>query len=62
MALVKQEVINLIKSLPDDVTLEDIVAELYFKIQVDEGLRQLDEGEGIPHEEVENRMERWLRK
>jgi predicted transcriptional regulator len=29
--------------------------ELYFKIQVDKGLKELDEGKGIPHQEVERR-------
>lgn len=57
---VKQEVIKLIQSLPDEVTVDDIMAELYFKSQVDAGLRELDEGKGIPHEEVENRMSKWL--
>ncbi|MFH0814269.1 MAG: hypothetical protein V2A69_15750 [Pseudomonadota bacterium] len=50
---VKEEVIQMIKSLPDEVTIDDIMAELYFKIQVDAGLRELDEGKGISHEEVE---------
>ena len=53
---IKQEVIKLIQSLPDEATVEDIIAELYFKSQVDAGLKELDEGKGIPHEEVENRM------
>lgn len=55
MPLTKEKVIELIKSLPDD-----IMEELYFKTQVDEGLAQLDRGEGIPHEDVEKRMSRWL--
>ena len=50
---VKEEVIQMIKSLPDEVTIDDIMAELYFKIQVDAGLRELDEGKGISHEKVE---------
>lgn len=52
MPCTKQKVIELIKALPDDITIDDIMAELYFKSQVDEGLAQLDRGEGIPHEDV----------
>lgn len=62
MADIKQKVIRLIESLPDDVTVNDIMAELYFKLQVDAGLKELDEGKGIPHEEIEKRMSRWLTK
>jgi len=32
-----------------------------FGIKVDEGLKQLDEGRGISHEEVEKRMAKWLK-
>jgi predicted transcriptional regulator len=60
MAEVKQQVIQMIQSLPDEVTVDDIMAELYFKLQVDAGLSELDEGKGIPQEEVEKRMSRWL--
>ncbi|PIX21730.1 MAG: hypothetical protein COZ69_13215 [Deltaproteobacteria bacterium CG_4_8_14_3_um_filter_45_9] len=62
MLRVKKEVIKIIQSLPDEVTLDDIMAELYFKLQVDAGLKELDEGKGIPQEAVEKRMSRWLSK
>lgn len=60
MAGVKDQVIHFIRSLPEEVTLDDIMAELYFKLQVDAGLKDLDEGKGIPHEEIEKRMSKWL--
>lgn len=60
MADIKQQVIQMIKDLPDEVTLDDVMAELYFKLQVDAGLKELDEGKGIPHDEVEKRMAKWL--
>jgi predicted transcriptional regulator len=60
VAGVKQKVIQMIQTLPDEVTVDDIMAELYFRVQVDAGLKELDEGKAIPHEEVEKRMSRWL--
>lgn len=62
MALAKEEVIQMIQNMPKDISVEDIMAELHFRYQVDEGLRQLNEGKGIPHEEVERRMAKWLKK
>lgn len=62
MATVKEEIVHMIQSMPKDVSVEDIMAELYFRYQVDEGLKQLDKGKGIPHENVEKRMEKWLQK
>ena len=62
MAGVKQQVIEMIQLLPDEVGIDEIIAELYFKLQVDAGLKELDEGKSIPHEEVEKRMSKWLTK
>lgn len=60
MAGIKQEIMELVQSLPETATLDDFMAELYFKIQVDAGLEELDEGAGIAHEEVEKRLGKWL--
>jgi len=56
----KEAVIALIRQMPEDVTLSDIMAELYVRRKIDEGLRQLDEGQGIDHEEAKRRLSRWL--
>ncbi|MBI5216933.1 MAG: hypothetical protein HY960_14360 [Ignavibacteriae bacterium] len=58
----KEQVIEMIKKLPDDVTVDDIMGELYFKMQVDSGLKELDDGKGIQHEEVERRFSAWQAK
>ncbi len=60
MANVKEQVIRMIQDLPDEVSIEDVMAELYFRLQVDAGLKELDEGQGITHEEIEKRMSQWL--
>lgn len=59
MAGVKEQVIRLVSDLPEDVTTDDILAEIYFKMQVDAGLKELDQGQGIPHEAVKERMAKW---
>ncbi len=62
MDCIKDEVIKLISKMPDNVSIDEIMEELYFKLQVNRGLQELDDGKGIPHEEVEKRMQRWLSK
>ncbi len=57
---VKEAVLEMIERLPNDATVDDIMAELYFRQKVDEGLRQLDRGEGIEHEEAKRRLAKWL--
>jgi phosphotransacetylase len=57
---VKENVIAMIQQMPDDVSIADIMAELYIRQKVDKGLAELDEGKGISHEEVKERMKKWL--
>ncbi len=56
----KQAVIELIQRLPDEATVDDIMAELFFRRKVDAGLRQLDAGQGVDHEEAKQRLSKWL--
>ena len=60
MSGVKEQVIRMIEGLPDDVTPDDILGEIYFKMQVDAGLKELDDGLGLSQETVEKRMTKWL--
>ena len=62
MAGIKQQIIRFIERLPEDATWDDVMAELYFRIKVDSGLKDLDDGKGIPHNEVKERMSKWLTK
>ena len=55
----KDEILELIRRLPEDVTTADVMDELYFKEQVDKGLRDVAEGRVITHEELKARVSRW---
>lgn len=60
MPTIKEQVIEMIRGLPDECSVDDIMAELYFRLKVDAGRRELDDGSGIPHPEVKERLSRWL--
>lgn len=55
----KQAAIDLIQRLSDDATTADIIDELYFKHQVDKGLRDVVEGRLISHTELKERIAKW---
>lgn len=57
----KEAVMELIRQMPDDVSVPDIMAELYVRQKVEEGPRQLDAGQGIDQEEAKRRLARWLK-
>jgi len=56
----KEEVIKMIERMPEEASEADIMAELYFCQKVDSGLNELDEGKGIPHEQVKECLKKWL--
>jgi predicted transcriptional regulator len=60
MTNIKEDVIAMIQLMPDNASIIDIMAELYLRQKVNEGLTQLDEGKGISHEEVKERIKKWL--
>ncbi|MBM4327145.1 MAG: hypothetical protein FJ118_08270 [Deltaproteobacteria bacterium] len=49
---IKEIVVTTIKQLPEDATWEDIQERINFVAGVRKGLRELDEGKGIPHGNV----------
>jgi hypothetical protein len=61
LAKPKQVTLRMLKNLKDDVTYEDIMYELYVLEKIERGLRELDEGKGIPHEEVKKSLSKWLK-
>jgi len=50
----------MIEELPEDITVSDIMAELYFRQNVDEGLKELAEGKGISHEEAKKKKKKTV--
>lgn len=56
----KEIATDLIRRLPDDVSLRDIAKEIEFIAGIREGLTQLDREEGVPVEEAERRLPSWL--
>ena len=60
MLTAKQEVMELLKGLPDTSTLEEIQYHLYVRQKVQRGIQDIEEGRTYTQEEVEKRMEKWV--
>lgn len=56
----KEIVIDLVNRLPEEVTLREIAREIEFVAGVREGFEQLDRGDSVPIEEVEEQLSSWL--
>lgn len=56
----KELVLDLLRRLPEEVSLQQIASELKFMAGVREGLDQLDQGLGVPLEGVEKMIASWV--
>ena len=56
MATPKEAAKQLIEQLPDQVSWDDIMYELYVKQKIEAGLKAVAEGRTVPHEEVKRRL------
>jgi len=60
MATAKEDVEELLGKLPNDCSLEDIQYHLYVLEKVRNGLEAAEAEGGIPQEDAEARLSRWL--
>jgi predicted transcriptional regulator len=56
----KREAIQMIERMPEEASLEDIFAELYFKMKVEQGLADVAAGRVVTDDEARKRFAKWL--
>ena len=56
---VKQILLEVAEKLPPGATINDAIDELEFRQAVQQGLDELDRGEGVPIEEVKAKIAEW---
>lgn len=61
MSTMKESVISIVKNMPEDSTLEDIMESLYVKQKILKGQKQLESGQFYTHEEAKEIMKEWLK-
>ncbi len=54
--ITRERMIEAIRELPENASVDDAIERLVFLAKIEEGLAQLDRGEGIPHDEVKRRL------
>ena len=59
MQTIKAEVINMIQSLPDCSTLDEINYHLYVRSKVVRGLKAIDDGKFVSESVAEKRIAEW---
>ena len=62
MTIAKQEVIDLIKELPDEVDVDEIIYRLYLRQKLEGAGKDVSEGRLVSHDEVVKETSKWFKK
>lgn len=60
MLTAKQQVMELLSSLPDDCSLDEIRYRLYLQRKVEAGIRDIETGNVYSQEQAEQEVQRWF--
>jgi hypothetical protein len=58
----KEQALEVIKNLPDDVTFDDIEYHIYVQNKVEKAREAVARGEIVSHEEAVERLKKWRTK
>ena len=61
MATAKEQIAQLVQQQPDDSSYDEIIRELAFHLMIERGLKDSDEGRTISNDEMEARINTWLK-
>jgi hypothetical protein len=56
----KQEIIEVIQELPDNVTAHQVIEAIRFRERNFQAMASIRAGKGIPHEEIDKMVDEWL--
>jgi hypothetical protein len=53
----RERILEALQDLPSDATFDDAIEKLVFLAKIDSGLGELDQGKGVAHDEVKQRLQ-----
>lgn len=59
--MTKQLLLKYINQLPEKFTLEEVMEKILFLHKIEAGKMQSSNGETIPHNQVKDRLKKWLK-
>lgn len=57
----KQQIIDILKTMPQDVSVDELMEQIYFREKLERSIAQAGEGRTVSHDEVRERLGRWLK-
>lgn len=56
MSRVKKEAMKMIDGLPEEISWDDIIYQMYVRNKIERGIKAADEGRIVPHDEVKKQF------
>ncbi|MCU1307781.1 MAG: hypothetical protein JWN45_2476 [Acidobacteriaceae bacterium] len=56
MSIAKEQAKKLLEQLPESATWDDIMYQLYVRAKITQGLKDIEQGKLVSHEEVKQRF------
>ena len=57
----KQKVIEAVRDLPENASIEDAMQRLLLLAKIDRGIQQAEAGQTLSHSQVREQMAKWLK-
>ena len=61
MSEIKDAVRQVMETLPEDATWDDVEYHLYVRRKIENGLKDIAEGRTLSMEEVRHRLDKWIK-
>ncbi len=52
---------NAIDKLPDEANMDDIIHALYIRSKFERGIKEIEDGKGVSHQEARKIMRSWTK-
>jgi predicted transcriptional regulator len=62
MTIAKQQILELIKDLPEEVDVDEVMYRLYLRQKLEAAEKDVQEGRLVSHEEVIKETSKWFEK
>ena len=59
--LTKEKIKQSIDSLPDDITIDQVIDKVILLDKIEQGLKDVEEGHVFTTEEAKSRLSKWLK-
>jgi len=59
--LTKEQLLKYISELPDQFSIDELMDKILFLHKIETGLEQSKDDQIIPHDQVKDRLKKWLK-